>query len=209
MALLCISSLRMCFIKMVEHFMFGPAGKKLQALLNGLLVVVTGVSGRFLREPPYTSRKFQHTVWLLLPTLLPLECEVEKEALPSPYKNNVLSEAAWYCSVIFIHKITRLHGLSSEVWFANFLSILRCVHYSTNHFKLYYGSCSFPYTRRLELDLNPLTPMFEVTRWHQTYICKNAFALHRQLMFAFWWLASDHGRKSLTVHMQHALHYVL
>ena len=102
-----------------------------------------------------------------------------------------------HCSVIFIHMIT---GSSQLSMFCRLAAFWVCVHYSSSHFKLYYGSCSIPYIRRLELDLNPSTPMLEVTRWHQTCICKNTFALHRlcQFMFAFWWLASDHGRKSLT-----------
>lgn len=136
---------------------------------------------------------------LFLPTLPQLECGGRQR--DTPFFHVGATNTAQYTAELYLS--IRFQGLRVFFQLYMFCKLVLCVfirlHYPTSQFKLCYGSCSSPYIRRLDIDSSPSTPVLEVTRWHQTCICKNTFALHRvcQLMFAFWCAASDHGRKSL------------
>lgn len=104
----------------------------------------------------------------------------------SAYRLNVLCCTA-QCAAVLVLKNTLIAWRSAPIKLVlQTERDLRHVHYSTDRFKLNSTAAVFIY-RQAPCSLNPSTPLLEVTRWHQTCICENAFALHRlcQLMFAF------------------------
>lgn len=60
-----------------------------------------------------------------------------------------------------------------------------------------------PYFVSCSIDLNASTAVLEVTRWHQTCICKKTFALHRHCLSL-----SDAQPVTMVenINIQHALH---